>query len=281
MREDQTTPDSTISVEHQERVVYSVNRGVADVRLNRPKKRNALDLEMFESLIAVGDDLARRPDVRAVVLSGEGAAFCAGLDLMSMMSSGGGVERLLARGPESPANLAQRAAWVWTELPVPVIAALHGAVYGGGLQIALGADMRFCAPDARLSVMEIKWGLCPDMSLSKTLPKLTGIDVAKWLTYTGELIEGLEAQRLGLVTRICDDPRAEALSTATAIAERSPHAIRACKRLLNEAPSLEVLEAFKLEEELQRALIMSPNQLEAVQANFAKRTPQFSDPEVP
>ena len=278
MNQEQVTPQEPQSPHSSGRVTYTVTGGVADVRLNRPEKRNALDLAMFESIIAVGDELQQRAEVRAVVLSGEGASFCAGLDFMSMMSLGDAIERLLERSPESPANVAQRAAWVWSELPVPVIAVLHGAVFGGGLQVALGADMRFATPDANLSVMETKWGLSPDMCLSQTLPKLTGLDVAKWLTYTGEVISGVEAHRLGLVTRICEDPHAEALKVAKAIAARSPHAIRACKRLLDEAPSMEVADAFKLEEQLQRALISSPNQLEAVQANFAKRPPLFTDP---
>lgn len=261
-----------------DRVTLTYQDGVAEVRLNRPEKRNALDLAMFESLVAAGEEIANQPEVRAVVLSGEGPAFCAGLDFMSMMALSDSVERLLSREEGHPDNLAQRAAWVWHTLPIPVIAALHGATLGGGLQVALGADMRFSTPDAKLSVMEIKWGLCPDMSLSKTLPPLVGLDVAKWLTYTAEVIDGERASTLGLVTRVCADPRAEALETARSIAARSPHAIRACKRLLNESVSLNVSEAFLLEERLQRGLIASPNQLEAVQANFMKRPPLFADP---
>ena len=279
MSTDQTIDQSPSTSARDSRVTCTIIDGVADVRLNRPDKRNALDLAMFEALISVGEELIRRVDVRAVVLSGEGSAFCAGLDFMSMMTLGDGVEQLLKRDAKSPANVAQRVAWIWTEIPVPVIAALHGAVLGGGLQIALGADMRFTTPDAKLSVMETKWGLCPDMSISQTLPRLTGIDVAKWLTYTGEVISGVDAQKLGLVTRVCDDPRAEALATANTIAAKSPHAIRACKRLLDEGPTMDVIDAFKLEERLQRELIASPNQLEAVQANFAKRAPNFVNPE--
>lgn len=260
------------------RVQYEIDEGVAVVRLCRPEKRNALDLPMIEGLVAVGEELRRRPDVRAVVLTGEGHSFCAGLDFMSMMALRDGVQRLLSRSDDSPANLAQRAAWIWTELRVPVIAAIRGSALGGGLQIALGADLRFATPDSQLSVMEIKWGLCPDMSLTKTLPRLVGLDVAKWLTYTAKVITGEEAQRMGLVTHVCDDPFAEAMSEARTIASRSPHAIRACKRLLNEAPELDVSEAFALEERLQVGLIGSPNQLEAVQANFMKRAPQFQDP---
>ncbi|HEY8429150.1 MAG TPA: crotonase/enoyl-CoA hydratase family protein, partial [Sandaracinaceae bacterium] len=213
------------------------------------------------------------------VLSGEGKAFCAGLDFTAFVSSAESAPKLLAGRGESPANLAQRAAWIWREVPVPVIAAIHGVAFGGGLQIALGADLRYVHPEAQLSVMEIKWGLVPDMGASKTLLDLVPLDVAKELTFTGRIVSGTEAVRLGLATRASDDPVAAALETARAIAEKSPHAIRAAKRLLEAAPRLGVREAFELETELQLSLLGSPNQLEAVQANFEKRAPRFRDPD--
>jgi enoyl-CoA hydratase/carnithine racemase len=188
-------------------------------------------------------------------------------------------EKLLHRGPESPANLAQRVAWVWTEVPVPVLAAIHGPAFGGGLQIALGADLRYARPDAQLSVMEIKYGLVPDMSISKTLPRLVGIDVAKELTFTGRIVSGTEALALGLVTRVVDDPLATALETAREIASKSPQAIRAAKALFNEGPSMSPRDAFELETELQLALLGSPNQREAVMASFQSRAAKFDDPE--
>ena len=261
-----------------ERVCLDVNDGVAVITLNRPEKLNALDVPMIEGLIEVGQSLLTRTDVRAAVLHGAGRAFSAGLDFMSMMSLNDSVERLLARTEDSPANVAQRTAWIWRELPFPVIAALKGVVFGGGLQVALGADMRFATPDAQLSIMETKWGLCPDMGLSKTLPPLVGIDVAKWLTYSGRVFSGEDAQRWGLVTVLCEDPLEEALKEAREIAMRSPHAVQACKRLLNEAPDHSISEAFILEEKLQLELIGSPNQLEAMRAAFAKQTPHFQDP---
>jgi enoyl-CoA hydratase/carnithine racemase len=264
-----------------DRVSVSMQAGVADVRLNRPEKLNALDRPMFEALVETGKTLSADPSVRAVVLSGEGRGFCAGLDFASFMSMAGNGDAgatLLDRRAESPANFAQRAAWVWTEIPVPVIAAVHGVAFGGGLQIALGADIRIAAPDARLSVMEIKWGLIPDMSGTQTLRHLVRLDVAKELTFTGRIVAGSEAAALGLVTRLADDPRAAALAMAGEIAAKSPHAIRAGKRLLNQAPLLDVAAGLKLEESLQRSLMGSPNQLEAVQANMQKRAPAFSDP---
>ncbi len=262
-----------------DRVTVSIESGVADVRLARPDKLNALDAEMFTTLADTGRELAGDRSLRAVVLSGEGRAFCAGLDVMSFMGGGGGrTVDLLARGADSPANVAQRAAWVWTELPVPVIAALHGVVYGGGLQIALGADLRFVSADARLSVMEVKWGLVPDMTLSQTLPRLVRIDVAKELTYTGRIVSGSEAVELGLATRLCENPRKDALALAREIAGKSPDAVRAAKRLFDEASLLGVEAGLRLEEELQRGLLGGPNQLEAVKANAEKREPAFRDP---
>lgn len=267
-----------------ERVSVSKQGGIADVRLNRPDKLNALDPAMFEGLVETAKALAADRSVRAVVLSGEGRAFCAGLDFASFMGMAGGGERptrsLLERPDgESVANFAQRAAYVWTELPVPVIAAVHGVAYGGGLQIALGADIRIAAPDAKLSVMEIKWGLIPDMSGTQTLRHLVRLDVAKELTFTGRIVAGDEAARLGLVTHISTTPREDALALAREIASKSPDAIRAGKRLLNDAGVVSVAEGLRLEESLQLTLVGKRNQIEAVQANLQNRAPQFSDPE--
>jgi enoyl-CoA hydratase/carnithine racemase len=266
-----------------ERVRVTMDGGVADVRLNRPEKINAIDRAMFEALAETGTALGADRSVRAVVLSGEGRGFCAGLDFASFMAMGSessdpGASLLERRRGDSPANFAQHAAWVWTEVPVPVIAALHGVAFGGGLQIALGADIRIATADAQLSVMEIKWGLVPDMSGTQTLRHLVRLDVAKELTFTGRIVDGREAAALGLVTRVAEDPRAAALAMAHEIAGKSPDAIRAGKRLLNDAPLLPVRDGLELEARLQRGLIGSANQLEAVAANMQKRPPAFSDP---
>lgn len=262
-----------------ERVIVERDGAVAHVRMNRPDKRNGLDLPMFEGLVEAGRTIAADRSVRAVVLSGEGKAFCAGLDFMAFMANAGTAPALLRGRDESPANLAQRVGWIWQEVPVPVIAALHGQVFGGGLQIALGTDLRYVHAEAQLSVMEIKWGLIPDMGASKTLLSVVPLDVAKELTFTGRIVSGEEAVRIGLCTRLSDDPLASALETARTIAEKSPHAIRRGKRLFNAAPALSVREAFELETELQLELLGSPSQMEAVQANFEKRPPKFADPE--
>jgi enoyl-CoA hydratase/carnithine racemase len=220
--------------------------------------------------------------VRAVVLSGEGRAFSAGLDFGSFQAMqerdpGSAASSLVARG-DSPANRAQLAAWVWREVPVPVIAAIHGYAYGGGLQIALGADIRLVAHDAQLSVMEIKWGLIPDMAGPTLLRHLVRPDLLKELTFTGRIVDGVEAVELGLATRVSERPYYDALELARQIATRSPDAIRAGKRLLDEVPSLSIAESLKLEETLQLSLMGTPNQVEAVRANFEKRDPVFTDP---
>jgi enoyl-CoA hydratase/carnithine racemase len=264
-----------------DRVTVVMEGGVADVRLNRPDKLNALDQAMFDALIETGRTLATDRSLRAVVLSGAGRAFCAGLDFAGFMAMAGEEEAgpsLLRRASDSPANVAQRAAWVWTELPVPVIAAVHGVAFGGGLQIALGADIRFAAPAAQFSVMEIKWGLIPDMSGTQTLRRLVRLDVAKELTFTGRIVSGTEAAALGLVTRIADEPHAAAMTMAREIAGKSPDAIRAGKHLLNQSVQLDIADGLQLEERLQRRLIGSANQIEAVQANLQKRAAEFRDP---
>jgi enoyl-CoA hydratase/carnithine racemase len=265
-----------------DRVRMTITDGVADVRLARPDKMNALDAAMFAGLTETGKQLCADNSVRAVVLSGEGRAFCAGLDFMSFLAMGNGGESkgpgLFAREHGTIANAAQRAAWIWTEVPVPVIAAVHGVAFGGGLQIALGADIRLVAPDAKLSIMEIKWGLVPDMSGTQTLRHLVRLDVAKELTFTGRIVSGEEAVALGLATRVAADPYAEALALAREIASKSPHAIRSAKRLLDASVTADPGAGLQMEERLQAALIGSPNQLEAVQATLEQRPPRFVDP---
>ncbi|UCH29544.1 MAG: crotonase/enoyl-CoA hydratase family protein [Myxococcales bacterium] len=262
-----------------ERAQVTIDNAVATVRLSRPDKLNALDADMFDGLIAAGERIMADKSVRAVVLHGEGRAFCAGLDFASFMGKPDLMQRLLSRSDESLANVAQRVAWIWQEVRVPVIAAVHGVAFGGGLQIALGADIRYVTPDAQLSVLEIKWGLIPDMSITQTITRLIPLDVAKELTFTGRIVSGTEAVELGLATQVSDDPLADALTTAKLIATKSPHAIRAGKTLLNDSVTMSRADALKLETALQVSLLGSPNQMEAVQANMMKRDPNFKDPE--
>ncbi len=261
------------------RVQVAVSEHVATVTLTRPDKHNALDAEMFEAIVAAAEQVTGETGVRAVVLHGDGPSFSSGLDLMSMMSQGEGLDGLVNRLDEDPPNWFQRAAYDWIRVPVPVIAAVHGACFGGGLQIALAADIRIATPDARMSVMEIKWGLIPDMSITRTLPRLVGIDIAKELTYTGRVLSGTEAHSLGLVTRLDDDPLAAARSLAAEVAARSPDAIRAAKRLYDEAWTGSPEETLSLEASTQRGLVGSQNQIAAVTAGMTKQPPEFVDPE--
>jgi enoyl-CoA hydratase/carnithine racemase len=261
----------------EDRVRVEIADHVAEVALTRADKHNALDLPMFDAIVAAAERLRGEPTVRAVVLHGEGPSFCSGLDVAGLMSEQGpdGVSNELR---EDPPNFFQRAAYDWIRVPVPVIAAIHGSCFGGGLQIALAADLRFAAADARLSVMEVKWGLIPDMSITRTLPRLVGIDVAKELTFTARVITGTEAGELGVVTHVVDDPLAAAKQLAAEIAERSPDAVRGAKRLYDEAWTSSPAETLALEASIQRRLIGSENQLAAVGAGFTKEAARFVDP---
>ena len=266
------------------RVAVSIESGVADVRLNRPEKLNALDPAMFDALVEAAERVGTDPSVRAVVLSGEGRGFCAGLDFSSFQAMAGSDQqpeadaRPLGRTERGGANRGQMAAFAWTEMAVPVIAAIHGVALGGGLQVALGADIRIVAPDARLSVLEIRWGLSPDMTGTAMLPRLVGLDVAKELTWTGRMVSGEEAVAIGLATRVSDDPRTEALALARDLAGSNPYAIRGTKRLLNQSGLVSQEQQFRDEYATIASLIGTPNQVEAVAAYFEKRAPVFADP---
>ncbi|MGB5209939.1 MAG: crotonase/enoyl-CoA hydratase family protein [Gammaproteobacteria bacterium] len=260
-----------------DRVRLDVDGNIARVCLTRAEKRNALDLSMFESIVAAAAEISAREDIRAVVMHGAGPAFCAGLDLAAFFSDPNAGARLLGRQDNEDTNLAQEAAWCWRRLPVPVIAALHGETFGGGLQIALGADIRLIAPDTRMSVMEIRWGLVPDMAGSRILPELLRLDVFKELTFSGRIVEASEAVSLGLATRVCDDPLASAISLAEEIAARSPDAVRAAKFLLDQASQCDHPSGLALETRLQMSLLGGRNQMEAARAGMEKREPLFRE----
>ena len=277
-----------------DRVAITITNGIADVRLNRPDKLNALDGAMFQGIVDAGESLKGDARVRVVVLSGEGRGFCAGLDFSSFQamagedgdggarSAGGASDRdpgaigAIGETGERITHLGQQAAWVWQELEVPVIAAVHGPALGGGLQIALGADLRIVAPDAKLSVLESRWGLIPDMIGTAMLPRLVGLDVAKELTFTARMVSGTEAVQLGLATRVADDPRAAALELADELVTKSPDALREGKRLLNLSGTRPVAEQFADERATMASLIGSPNQVEATMAYFEQRAPRFT-----
>ena len=267
-----------------DRVSVSILNGVADVRLMRADKMNALDAAMFDALVATSERLAGEKGVRAVVLSGEGRAFCAGLDMgrfAAMNETGGngiagGEKRDLTARTHGLANFPQQAVWGWRQLPMPVIAAIRGVAFGGGFQLALGADMRFLAPDARRSIMEIKWGLVPDMAGTPILASLVRGDILRELTYTGRIFSAQQAMSYGLATRVCEDPLAAAFEVAGEIASKSPEAIRAAKRMLNNL-AIDPGPALLAESAEQMKLMGGANQREAVRANMEKRAPRFAD----
>ncbi len=262
-----------------DRVTITINDNVAEVALSRPEKMNALDLEMFRAIGEAGESLKGNKAVRAVVLHGQGANFCAGIDTSvfgTLIAEIDDIREQMLNPPAGEvANLFQKPSFVWQELGVPVIAALQGAVYGGGAQIALGADFRIAAPDVRFSIMESKWGLIPDMGITQNLPKLLRADQAKELMMTGRILDAPEALSLGLVTRLADDPLNAARSFAAELVTRSPEVLRDAKRLVEESWSATDGYGLKLEAELQAKIIASPNQVEAVMANVQKRKPAF------
>lgn len=267
-----------------DRVAITIDAGVADVRLTRADKMNAFDDAMFAGILAAGETLAAAPGLRAVVLSGEGRAFCAGLDMgkfgeMASGDRGGAVTESVVSTPRTAggANRAQQVVLLWRELGVPVIAAVHGVAFGAGFQLALGADLRFATADARFSAMETSWGLVPDMAAIPLLRGLVRDDIARDLVYSGRVVAGTEAAAIGLVTRICADPHAEAMAYARELAGRNPEAIRAAKRLLNMAPDEPLAAILHAETREITRLIGSPNQTEAIMARMEKRIANFRD----
>lgn len=268
----------------ESRITVSINNHIADVRLNRTDKMNALDGDMFEALAKTGREISANPDVRCVVLSGNGKAFCAGIDVTRFSGSKdagamstGGVATLTER-THGIANRPQYAAWVWHEMPVPVIAAVHGVAFGGGFQIMLGADMRYIAPDTKLSIMEIKWGLVPDMAGTVLMRRLVREDVARELTYTGRIFSGSDAMEYGFATRVCADPLEQAMATAQEIAQKSPSAIEAAKRLFNISPDIDAKTGLMLEAVEQQSIRGQPNQTESAKAAMEKRLGDFVSP---
>ncbi|MGP1351726.1 MAG: crotonase/enoyl-CoA hydratase family protein [Parasphingopyxis sp.] len=272
-----------------DRVTIAIDdAGVADVRLNRPEKMNALDPAMFDGIVDAIEQLGSDSSVRAVVLSGEGRAFCAGLDMASFAGMAqksaadnddgddDGADRLMKR-TYGDANKFQQVAWGWHVLPVPVIAAVHGVAFGGGFQIACGADIRVTAPDTRHAIMEMKWGLVPDMAGIPIVRNLARDDVVRELCYTARIFDGAEALDYGFATKLSDDPHADAMELAHEIASKSPDAVRANKRLLNMSRDQHAAEILLEESREQAGVIGKPNQIEAVMAGMAKRPGNFKD----
>ena len=276
---------------YNDRVKVSIQDGIADVRLDRADKRNALDPAMFDAIARAGKELVTNKDVRVVVLSGNGASFCAGLDFGSfqaMADSGGKSkpkpdyekENAGLMSPDAITHLAQQIRWVWQEVPVPVIASLQGHALGGGLQLALGADIRVAHPLTQLSMREVHWGLIPDMTGTLLLSRLVRDDVAKDLVFSARVISGTQAHELGVVTRVSETPLEVAMQIAREIAERSPDAVRGAKALINRLSNAGAAEHFAEERRIIFSLIGKPNQVEAVISNFEKRPASFVPPTV-
>ncbi len=268
-----------------DRVIINISDGIADVRFNRPDKRNALDGEQFQAIVDAGESLKTNKKIRAVVLSGEGASFCAGLDLASMgaMANADGPKGERQSSPSDMqdgriTHLGQQSAWVWQEVPVPVIAAVHGHALGGGCQIALGADIRIAHPDTLFSVRETYWGLVPDMAGTVLLQGLVRPDIMKDIVISGRIFDGREAHQIGVVTRLSDNPHEDALAYAQEICKRSPDAVRGAKELLNLLTLDFAAAQFAAERRIIASLIGGHNQREAVMSDFQKRAPEYVDP---
>lgn len=262
----------------KDRVSISIENHVADVRLIRSDKMNALDDAMLDALVEATEVIEANGDIRCVVLSGEGKGFCAGLDLTMFDMSGGGLQKMkLAERTHDICNKPQKVVWGWRELSVPVIAAVHGVALGGGLQIMLGSDIRYVHPDTKLSIMELKWGIIPDMSSTQIMRHLVRDDVVRELTYTARVFSGRDAVDYGFATHLSDDPHADAMKLAHEIAGKNPHAIQASKKLIQKAPYCTVEEGLLMESELQDAIIGTKNQIEAVFSSMQKRPGKYGN----
>ncbi|MBK6491766.1 MAG: crotonase/enoyl-CoA hydratase family protein [Sphingomonadales bacterium] len=255
--------------------------GIADVRMIRTDKMNALDAAMWAALVEAIETLKATPGLRVVVLSGEGRAFCAGLDLSSLQaerdpgaSSAGGT---LADRTNGISNNAQYAAWGWRELPVPVIAAVHGVAFGAGSQIMAAADIRYVHPDTRIAIMEMKWGLVPDVAGMALWRTQVADDVLREMIYTNRQFNGHEAKAMGFATHVSDDPLTAALELARIIANKNPHAVRGAKRLCNMLADATDAEILQAESDEQVKVIRTPNQIEAVMSEMEKRKPVFAE----
>ncbi len=263
------------------RIAFERSGHIATVRFNRPEKMNALDMQTFNEILQIQQKIAADSSIRVVVLTAAGDNFCAGLDVQAVMTDPNAVETLLSQPEDyqladakALGNYVQQVVVGWQQLKVPVIAALNGYVFGGGLQIALGADFRIAHPESQLSVMEIRWGIIPDMGISVVAPSVIARDQLKLMAMTGDRVSGAQALQLGLVTQIEDNPEEKARVLADTLSMKNPQAIQGIKHLFN-TDNLSPSESLALEEELQRGILFSPNQMEAVQANLQKRNPEF------
>jgi len=266
-----------MSTRDSERVLITIEDGIAIVTLNRPDKYNGLDMPMFEAITRAARTLKKDRSVRAIILNGAGDAFCSGLDVKTVSKNPVNFLKLLVKPGRRISNLAQNVGYIWRDVPAPVIAVTHGYCFGGGFQIALGADFRFSTSDCEFSIMESKWGLIPDMSLTVTLRELVPIDLAKELTMTARRFDGTEAKAMGLVSRVSDDPMAEAMNFARELAERSPDAVAASKLLFNRSWNATDRTALDWETKLQKKVLGRANQRIAVARNSGSPDKPYQD----
>ena len=266
-----------MSARESERVLITIEDGIAIVTLNRPDKYNGLDMPMFEAITRAAKTLKKDRSVRAIILNGAGDAFCSGLDVKTVSKNPVNFLKLLVKPGRRISNLAQNVGYIWRDVPAPVIAVTHGYCFGGGFQIALGADFRFSTSDCEFSIMESKWGLIPDMSLTVTLRELVPIDLAKELTMTARRFDGTEAKAMGLVSRVSDDPMAEAMNFARELAERSPDAVAASKLLFNRSWNATDRTALDWETKLQKKVLGRANQRIAVARNSGSPDKPYQD----
>ena len=263
----------------EKRVSIEKDGHIAIVKLNRPDKMNALDVAMFDAIIEAAESLNADDSVRAVVLCGEGKAFCAGLDL-SMFSLDGKSEmtaKPMSERTHGVANKWQKAVWVWRELQVPVIAAVHGVVYGGGLQIMLAADIKFAEANTKLSILEMKWGIIPDMGGPQLMRFTVREDIIREFTYTHRVFSGAEAVEYGFATHLSESPLEDAIALAKEIASKSPSAVVMAKKLFNVLPNLSLEEGLMKESVYQDKIIGKKNQLESIFAGMQKREGNFEN----
>jgi len=255
----------------QNRVTIDIKDQIAFIALARPEKLNALDMDMFEAIVKTTKIIKKNKEIRAVILSGEGAAFCSGIDVKSMFNNPLVALKLLIKPGTKASNLAQDVSILWRNLPVPVIAVTHGKCWGGGFQIALGADFRYSTPDCEFSIMESRWGLIPDMGGTVSLRELAQLDIIKELAMTARIFKGTEAKQFGLVTHVHNNPMEEAIKFAEEIKLRSPDAIASTKLLFNKTWLSSIKQALNWETKLQRKLIGRFNQRTAIKNGSKKQ----------
>jgi len=269
-----------------DRITLTIEDHVAHVTLSRADKMNALDNEMFEAIPMVGEQLRSDPSIRVVIVSGDGGNFSAGLDKSNFSSilekkgvslEPGEPAMVLANRTHGIANALQYVVWMWRELPMPVIAAIDGFCLGGGLQIALGADFRYARPDSQFSILEMRWGIVPDMGSTQIMRHMIRDDVIRELTYTARIFGAEQAKEWGFITEIVDNPLEHALNTAKQIAYKNPDAIQAAKKILEASNYQTAAEGLLMESVEQDDIMGTPNQIEAVMAELQKRKPTFKD----